>query len=254
MRADLLASIEAKPAVGHARPGWPRRDRGRAGILLMRQRAPHLRQVSHVARRLKADADRHRSLERALDWLTDGVALLTAEGTVVYANEGLRAIARRDDGIRLRKDAIEFSAAEPREKFHSAIAASAKLASSARDFLVARPSGAEHYLVSVRPLTETASRRGEQKSIAALFVHAPQGRSTASIATLRELFGLTEAEAHLAQALQSGVALGDYAGARALSLNTVYTHLRRVREKTGCSRMAELIRKLDGLQIRLRTD
>ena len=76
----------------------------------------------------------------------------------------------------------------------------------------------------------------------------------AATITLRDLFGLTEAEAGLAQALQSGVALSDYAGGRALSLNTVYTHLRRLREKTGSSRMAELIHKLNGLRLPLRAD
>jgi DNA-binding CsgD family transcriptional regulator len=65
---------------------------------------------------------------------------------------------------------------------------------------------------------------------------------------------LTDAEASLAQALQTGVPLGDYAQARAVSLNTVYTHLRGIKEKTGCHSMGELIRKLNDLQIPLRID
>ncbi len=71
---------------------------------------------------------------------------------------------------------------------------------------------------------------------------------------MRDVFGLTESEAHLAQALQSGVPIGNYARDRALSLNTVYTHLRRLKEKTGCHRMPELIRKLNDLQVPLRVD
>ena len=71
---------------------------------------------------------------------------------------------------------------------------------------------------------------------------------------MRELFGLTEAEAALAQALQSGVTLTEYARQRALSLNTVYTHLRRLREKTGRNRMAELIHRLNELRLPLRRD
>jgi len=47
-------------------------------------------------------------------------------------------------------------------------------------------------------------------------------------------------------------ALSDYADGRALSLNTVYTHLRRLREKTGSNRMAELIYKLNELRLPLR--
>jgi DNA-binding NarL/FixJ family response regulator len=57
----------------------------------------------------------------------------------------------------------------------------------------------------------------------------------------------------LAQALQEGMAVTDYARARKLSLNTAYTHLRRIKEKTGCKHMAELIRWLNDLRLPLRT-
>ena len=55
----------------------------------------------------------------------------------------------------------------------------------------------------------------------------------------------TEAEASLAEALCAGVTPGDYALTRSVSLNTVYTHLRRIKDKTRCRRMPELIRKLN---------
>ncbi|HDO52946.1 MAG TPA: helix-turn-helix transcriptional regulator [Rhizobiales bacterium] len=71
---------------------------------------------------------------------------------------------------------------------------------------------------------------------------------------LREMFGLTRAEASLARAMQGGVSPAGYAHAHKLSLNTVYTHLRRIREKTRCKRQAELIRKLNDIVIPLRRD
>ena len=73
--------------------------------------------------------------------------------------------------------------------------------------------------------------------VAIVFVRDPLGRNVAAAGVMRDVFGLTESEAHLAQALQSGVPIGNYARDRALSLNTVYTHLRRLKEKpasTGC--------------------
>ena len=51
-----------------------------------------------------------------------------------------------------------------------------------------------------------------------------------------------------------GGALGDCARTRAVSLNTVYTHLRRIKEETGSKRMAELIHKLNDLQVPARID
>jgi DNA-binding CsgD family transcriptional regulator len=106
----------------------------------------------------------------------------------------------------------------------------------------------------VRPLFETDGRTAHQSAKTFVLVRDPLARNAAATRNLRDVFGLTEAEAALAQALQAGIPLGDYARARALSLNTVYTHLRRIREKTGCNRMAELIRKLNDLQVPLRLD
>jgi DNA-binding CsgD family transcriptional regulator len=55
----------------------------------------------------------------------------------------------------------------------------------------------------------------------------------------------------LARALQAGVPLGAYVRQHAVSLNTVYTHLRRIKEKTGCRHMIELIRRMNDLHLPL---
>ena len=67
---------------------------------------------------------------------------------------------------------------------------------------------------------------------------------------LQELFGLTNAEAHLVQALGTGMTAIDYAHSRGISITTVYTHLRRTREKTGWKSVAELTRRFKRTQRR----
>jgi DNA-binding CsgD family transcriptional regulator len=90
--------------------------------------------------------------------------------------------------------------------------------------------------------------------VALLFVHDPgQQRHRRASRFFREALGLTQAEATVALALQEGMAVTDYARDRALSLNTAYTHLRRIKEKTGCKHMAELIRWLNDLRLPLRS-
>ena len=86
----------------------------------MRQLVPHVRQAFDVAKRLKGASDTNTAFERTLDWLADGAALLGADGTVLFANEAFHAIARRNDGIRLRKGTIEFSASEVRDRLQAA--------------------------------------------------------------------------------------------------------------------------------------
>jgi DNA-binding CsgD family transcriptional regulator len=200
------------------------------------------------------------TLERALDWLADGVALVRADGTVTYANESFQAIVRRNDGIRLRQGAIEFADAKARGKLSSAVASTLRPRAGepantlAADFVGTRTVGGKPYLVSVRPLLARRGPWEPSQAVAIVFARDPLARGAAPIGPLRELFGFTEAEAALAQALQSGVMLTDYASKRALSLNTVYTHLRRLREKTGCSRMPELIHALNELRLPLRLE
>jgi DNA-binding CsgD family transcriptional regulator len=61
-------------------------------------------------------------------------------------------------------------------------------------------------------------------------------------------------EASVAEALRGGEPLGDYARERKVSINTVYTHLRRIKDKTGANRLPNLIRRLNDLHLPLRFD
>ena len=225
----------------------------------MHRLLPHVNQAYSVTQRLASAAAARESLESALDRLTDGVALIQADGTILYLNEALRAIARRADGLRLRDGCIEFAVANAAADLGQAIGAVRRLQGgdvggvTARDFVVPRPGGLPAYLVSVRPILERA-RVSHADAIAVVFVRDPLMRNVAAVQMLRDIFGLTDAEAALAQALQAGMSPGDYAESRAVSLNTVYTHLRRIKEKTRCNRMAELIRKINDLQMPVRPD
>ena len=249
--AVAVVSVQRSPRQGHV---------GRAEIATMGRLVPHVSQALDVTRRLRsADATRH-SLERALDWLADGVILVRADGRVLYANQAFDSMAQGGDGVRLRKGEVEFAAAEARSRFAAALAAVGRLRNSdprhaGCDFPITRPSGAPPYLVSVRPIP--VSRRDAHtvsRADAIVFFRDPMSRHAATTHMLREVFGLTEAEASVAQALTAGVPLADYARAHAISLNTVYTHLKRVKAKTGSHRMAELIRRLNDLQGPLRAD
>jgi DNA-binding CsgD family transcriptional regulator len=228
---------------------------GSGEIALMRQLLPHFRQALDTSMRLKRAAAFGQSLERALDWLADGVALIARGGRVLYANESLQAIARYNGGIRLRRGMIEFAAADARSRFAAALGSVRRMRAGEAgpipdDFPVTRAS-APPYLVSVRPLAGAAR---DDEAEAMVFVHDPLRRNAGMIRVLREVYGLTEAEASVAEALQAGTPLGDYARERGVSLNTVYTHLRHIKDKTRCKRLAELIRKLNDLQVPLRID
>lgn len=72
-------------------------------------------------------------------------------------------------------------------------------------------------------------------------VHVPPKR------VVRDMFGLTVAEADVAMAIASGHTLKEVALLRTCSLNTVRTLAGRVLAKTGCRRQAEVVRLLGAL-------
>jgi DNA-binding CsgD family transcriptional regulator/PAS domain-containing protein len=234
-------------------------DRGE--IDLIKRILPHFRQAYEMTARLREARSRASALQAALDWLADGVALLAADGTVLYANEALQRILRRNDGIRLARRALAFAAPAAAARLAAALGDAARLragdteAETLHDFAAARGGNVPPYMLSLRPIPKSdAMRLRQHASVAVLFVHDPPQRGRRSPHGLGEALGLTEAEARLAQALQQGMSVTDYARERALSPNTAYTHLRRIKEKTGCKRMPELIRWLNDLRLPLRRD
>jgi DNA-binding CsgD family transcriptional regulator len=240
-----VLTVQRSPGQGHI---------DQAGISTMERLVPHVRQALDMATRLGAAAEAGRALESALDWLADGVALVRADGAIGHTNSAFAKIARDGDGIRIRKGRLEFSIAQAHMRLDEAIGSVARLRSGdvregGVDFHVARPSGAAPYLVSVRPLMDKAALKG---AVAVVFIRDPVSANAASLRALREMFGMTKAEAHLAQAIQAGTPVSRYAQVHGTSINTVYTHLRRIKEKTGCSRMVQLVRKLNELQFPLR--
>ncbi len=230
-------------------------------IALMQSVCPHFQRAYDMASRLKV-ADGHRgALENALEWLVDGVALLRADGDIAYANEALCRLARRCDGFFLNGGTIEFISSEAQERFIKVFSTVVSrdphdLLVDARptDFAVLRKDGAPAYTVAVRPLVRGQIQlpRYATDAVAMLFVHDPLSRNIAARQMLQQLFGLTEAEAHLGQALCAGMTTGAYASTRRISLNTVYTHLRRLREKTDCKSVADLTRRFNEMNVPLR--
>jgi len=204
--------------------------------------------------------DRANALEDALDLLADGVALLRRDGGIVYANEALRILAARGGDFRIVRRTVEFPTIELRTRFAAALSAVQRVedppaAFGLTDFAVPREGGLPPFTVSVRPLTRARMEATPNPdAVAMLLIHDPRQQNSAICRMLRELYGLTNAEAHLVQALGTGMTAVGYARSRRVSVTTVYTHLRRTREKTGWKSVAELTRRFHELNVALRAN
>jgi len=231
-----------------------------AEVAQMRRLLPHVRQAYEVTRRLGDTAETERSLKRVFEKLTDGVALVAHDGTILHANEALQLIFRQGEGLGIsRNGALEFSDLIARKKYEKALASACKVRNGEiriednTEFCVPRPSSVPGYVVSLSPLFGNAHKTGEGKHVdAVIFVRDPLRRNGSGIDILRETFGFTEAEAHFAQALQAAIPLADHAKTQGISINTLYTHLRSIKDKTRCRRQSELVRILNAIAMPLR--
>ena len=228
-------------------------------ISLLQRLCPHFQRAHDMRARLNTIPDRENALENALDLLTDGIALLRRDGAIVYLNEALRTLASRGEDFRINRNAVEFATADLRGRFAAALNVVARRqdpsAESPVDFAVSRDRGLPAYTVSVRPLLRGRRRAAANtEAVAMLLIHDPLHRDFAACRMLQEMFGLTNAEAHLVQALGTGMTASAYARSRRVSITTVYTHLRRTREKTGWKSVAELTRRFGELNVALRAN
>ncbi len=237
-------AVQISPRQGHPTP---------AKIELMGLLLPHIQQAADVMRRLNNLSNLQRSFEDILNWLADGVLKLAADGSVRYANLAAQEIFRRNDEIATRRGAVEFLSSKARAKFGVTLQAAAELRDARvstlmnADFIAETRSGAPPFSISIRPVL-TANDESDD-IVALMFIHDPLTRDTAVLELLQQAFGLTPAEADVARGLRSGLSADTYARERQVSPNTVYTHIRRIKGKVGCTRMTELIRKLNDMQV-----
>jgi len=208
---------------------------------------------------LEPAADRDTLFETALDLLNDGIALLRRDGGLVYVNETLRLLAARERGFRIHRNAMEFLTPESRNRFAAALGAVERVEDPSAtflptDFAVTRDDGLPPYTISVRPLRTRRETTQNPDAVAMLLIHDPLLRRLSAGRLLQDLYGLTNAEAHLVEALGTGMTTVAYAGSRQVSITTVYTHLRRTREKTGWRSVAELTRRFHELCVALRAN
>lgn len=209
---------------------------------------PHLQTALRLRQRLvsvssAAGAREPRLGFAVLDALEVGIVAVRADGTVAFANAAARSSPALVIGARHQPVATGDPAVE--RALHAAIR-DAATGGPGGAVALHRPGGATvAALVSPLPpgLADEAGHHG--LALIALRPLAP-GRAPIS-ARLRDLFGLTPAEAALAVALLSGQRPEEIAAARGVKISTVRFQLRAVLDKTGARGQSDLVRLLGRL-------
>lgn len=212
---------------------------------------PHIRSGLRLRRRLTGRACASGAAEDALAALDFGVVIVSAEGVCLYANPEAERIATARDTLRLpagRGRAVDAARPEDARSLRLLVATAGR-GGAGGALKLARPDGQPAVTVLVTPLPTSlaASLAAEGARPVMIALHDLAREVPMPMAILREVFGLTMAEARLAIALCGGKSLGEIAGEQQVAMSTLRFHLSALLAKTETRRQSELVRRLGRL-------
>ena len=179
-----------------------------------------------------------------LDTLDRGIIALDAHGAVIDANLDARQVLQAADTIRVSDGRFEFLDPRLNDKLTRLLAALSST-STGRHGFVAHLNGSN----GSRPLRVLVApvRNGPTEPTAAVVVHIfdTHCERTISHEVLRELHGLTAAQAAVTAYLFEGQSVEQTAEHLGLSVNTVRSHLKCIFTKCGVHSQTELLHLLD---------
>ncbi|WP_428491947.1 helix-turn-helix transcriptional regulator [Rhodopila sp.] len=219
--------------------------------------APHTHRAASINRQLELLRLGAEGAVSGLDQLAHGVLVVDADCRVRLINLAAEAMLAAADGLvsgvqgvatanRLETATLRRMVAE---------AANGQVSSASRFALnVTRPACCGHYSLLVMPSGSLPGWFLGQRPGAIIFVRDPERAPSAPPSHLRQVYGLTPAEAAVTMEIVRGGGLQSAASAMGISLSTARTHLQRVFQKTGTHRQGELVRLVVELQAGLNFD
>lgn len=243
----LGALLERSPETGLVAVGLIRRPDERRfaddDLRLLQGLVPHLRRALRLQRAVRASGPARGA---GVDDLRLPALTVDARMRVLHANAAAHRLLAEGDGL-LTRHAV-LMATDPGDTARLAKAVldahrpSRAATSPACAVTVGRAPGRPRHTVVVLP-----HRRDRLlPDGAVLYVVQPDG-ALPSAALLRRAYGLTAAEARLAEAIASGLSIQEVADRFEVTRNTVRSQLRSVFAKTGTDRQVVLARLVASL-------
>lgn len=221
---------------------------GPAERKLLQELQPRLRIALTLYARLAWQQYEISLADEAVDRLTIGSILLDEQGQVLLKNAVADQILRQEDGLCLRKGRLHATDAASDQMLHSqfkefraAMEGGAEAQFGKRSLLVPGSKSHAGWSLLLRP---ARARPGLDENIAGtVLVLVRSGGQSPDIPAplLIELFGLTPAEAQLAEQLVKGASLNDSAEALGRSRYTARSQLASIFAKTHTNRQPQLV-------------
>ena len=210
---------------------------------------PHLQRAIAIHQRLEAVDLGRSAANEALDRLTIGVVILDQDGKAIFFNKQSETILAQRDGLLLNRDGL--ACARPREaNLLRCLVAQACGTGAGRELL---PGGTLHVTrwpprrplsVLVSPLRVRSFALASPSPAAVVFIGDPERKVAGVGSVLRTLYGLTPAEAAVANLLLEGLRTDQLAERLGITLFTARTHVKRVLSKVDARTQTDLVRVL----------
>ena len=205
---------------------------------------PHIRRAVDMTSRLPMAAVAGSGFELLAGGLSEGVLLLDVTGRLIYANAAAEAVLRRQDGLSLTARVLRATDPATSHRLAALLRGAVGTGASGGGMLVQRRGGQFGYAVRVMPCPARHAMLPGGMPGLIVTISDPSAATRAPDQRLRELFGLTPAQALVAGRLADGCTLARISDELGISHNTTRRHLAAVMAKTATRRQTDLVRML----------
>jgi DNA-binding CsgD family transcriptional regulator len=215
-------------------------------VELTRAIAPHLFHAVSLSRQMARLEAGRRVSRAALSRADFGCVFVDHRGRVEWMNECAERLLELGEALEL--DGRELRALHPRseQRLEQAVRAALNLSAGERDapepiFCVERAGEGRPLEVLISPLRPCGPALFDELHGAMLLFTDPEHVEEGLAARLRELHGLTDTEAEVAQWLLAGTSTNEIAEIFDNSVYTIRTHVKRLLQKCNVSSQPELV-------------
>ena len=198
---------------------------------------PHLRIAVTLFEKLQLAGAEHGVFQSATEGLGLALLVLDRNNRIVSSNALAERFLNEGEGLHRTGDCLAFDSTEARKIIADLLAQPENKAKVTR-FRIERPERGD-LIATARALALPAIHAGT--GALALFLALPGEEPPLEPQTVRDLFGLTTAEARLAVILTQGLSLVEAAQRLGITHNTAKTQLRAIFAKTGARRQSQLV-------------
>jgi DNA-binding CsgD family transcriptional regulator len=213
-------------------------------VALWQSLVPHLKCAVRLHRERVAITRERDALMRYFDDIGQGVMLAAADGTLLAANEAARRVIDQGQVLYVREGRLEVVDRAARPLMVQAMRQTGFAGLAAEPAAIRlNPSNvadAGPLVAVVLQVTQRLEQVGTDLPSAVIYLRDATARTEFDPAPLRQLFGMTSAQAAVACLVASGLDLAEAAQRLCVSMHTVRSHLKMAMLKTSVKRQAEL--------------